>query len=171
MKKTLNQSLKETPALALPSPVLETDVYVCNVETYKKNLKTEWYEEDYKSPVYTEYGGSVDFELWYTERFGWCIPTLTIRNVSGRARARGAETRRSYAISIRDEKLVSCGMGPHVKRHVTIRVKESRFEALKPLLDLRIRGQEKAGDCRDRRSTRAANTRAHRAEMGFLRGW
>lgn len=147
--------------IPLPAPVLESDVY-----DYRKGPSEDYYSEPYDAPTYTQYGGTVEFELWYTERFGWCIPTLTIRGISKRARARGAETRRSYAVAIKGETLVSCGMGPHVKRHVTVRVKKSRYEALKPLLDLMLRGAEKAGDCRDRRSSRIAQTR----ERNLLRG-
>lgn len=149
---------------ALPKPVLESDVY--RNEDWEKWDKVKVYQEDYKSPVYTQYGGDVSFELWYTERFGWVIPTLTIANNTGR-RAH-AETRRSYGIAIKGEQLVSVGMGPHVKRHVTIKVKADRFDALKPLLDLSIKGLEKAGDCRDRRSSRIAQTKMRRAGLDWL---
>lgn len=153
--------------IALPKPVLESDVY--RHEDWKKWEKIACYREDYKNPVYTQYGGDVTFELWYTERFGWVIPTLTIRNNTGRMAK--AETRRSYGIAILKEQLVSVGMGPHVKRHVTIKVKESRFQALKPLLDLSIKGMEKAGDCRDRRSSRIAQTKMRRSGSNWLDNW
>jgi len=150
--------------IKLPAPVLESDIY--DIRDWDKNQGVKYAIEDYKNPVYTQYGGTIEFELWYTERFGWVIPTLTIRNNTGRA-AR-AETRRSYAIAIKDGAMCSAGMGPHVKRHVTIRVKQERFEALKPLLDIMIKGGEKAGDIRDRRSTRIAQGRARRSN--FLGG-
>jgi hypothetical protein len=45
-------------------------------------------------------------------------------------------------------------------------VKKSRLEALRPLLDLRVEGSAKAGDCRDRISTRRAHTAMRRSMLG-----
>lgn len=99
------------------------------------------------------------FEMWYTERFGWCIPTLMISRASSRARSAGATTDRSYAISVKDERLVTIGRGPHVKRTVTVYVRKTRAEALQKFLDLRDKGSEQANDYRDQLSTKRLRSR------------
>lgn len=167
MKK---QVITSSPA-QLPPPVLESDVY--DNKDWKKWDKVKLAEEKWDGEhKYTQFGGSITFELWYTERFGWCIPTLTIRNPGrGRASATFDIMRRSYAVTVKDEQLISCGMGPHIKRHVTIKVKKDRFKALQPLLDIMVRGAEKANECRDRRSTRIAQTKMRRASDPFYGRW
>lgn len=94
------------------------------------------------------------FEIWYTERFGWCIPTLDIRSAP---RGRNV-TRRTYAFSIGDQQVVSIGMGPHVLRHHEVYVTEASRKRLQKFLDLKTQGQGKAGEIRDRISTRRSRT-------------
>jgi hypothetical protein len=97
-----------------------------------------------------EGGDYLRFELWYTERFGWCIPTLRI---GGKG-----PNRRTYAVAISDGQLVTIGHGPHVLARHEVLVKKTRRGALKKFLDLKKDGNIKANDCRDRISTRRANS-------------
>lgn len=158
MKRTNVNATVNAAAPALPSPILQSDLQM--PKDYKLLAK-----EPYDNYKYTSFGGYIEFEIWYTQRFGWCIPTLDIRQVSGRQRNAGIETRRTYAVTLKGE-LVSMGMGPHVLAHHTVHVKASRLEALRPFLDKRIEGAAKAGECRDRISTRRANTIARRSQFG-----
>lgn len=96
------------------------------------------------------------FELWYTTSFGWCIPTLFI----GKG-ARGTPDR-TYATTL-DGKPVRIGRGPHVLKTVTIYVRASRVEALQKFLELRRNGAAKAGEIRDRISSRRAQGQVERA--------
>lgn len=97
--------------------------------------------------------------LYYTARFGWVITTLEI----SRARRGSAhQTDRSYGIAVKDQQAVRVGSGPHVLKSITIYVREERREALQYLIDLHEKGMAVAGDARDRRSTRALNSRMSR---------
>lgn len=100
--------------------------------------------------------GVLEFQLWYTERFGWCIPTLLI----GKARRAGTQDR-TYATTLKGE-TVRIGMGPHVLATHTVYVKESRLAKLQKFVDIMNAWAGRAGDIRDRISTRRANTIAHR---------
>lgn len=147
-------------AIALPVPVIPDDL----VRPADSRIKMA--TESYDSPKYTTYGGAIQFELWYTARFGWIIPTLQIAAVSARRAARGATLRRTYAVAVKDGALVRAGFGPHVLEHHTVYVKATRLRALTPLLDLAIKGEAAAGDCRDRISTRRAQTAMRRQASG-----
>ena len=109
-----------------------------------------------------------DFELWYTERFGWCIPTLFI----SRARRGSGMQDRTYGVSLSGE-TVTMGKGPHVLKTVNVYVTEKNLSRLQTLVDLKESGMGKAGNIRDTISTRRANTMARRAQWGLggLRGW
>lgn len=102
-----------------------------------------------------------DFELWYSDRMGWCIPTLPI---GGRTQPGLAP--RTYGIRVEDKSLVSMGGGPHVRAQVPIYVTTKNQARLQWLLDLKQLGMEKAGEYRDTLSTRRAQTRGRRD-----RGW
>jgi hypothetical protein len=91
------------------------------------------------------------FEVWYTERFGWCIPTLRIGG-----HRRGLATERTYGVAVKDGGVVTMGRGPHVQAVVTVYVRKSRLRALQALLSLRDKGAGDAGAIRDRISTRRA---------------
>jgi hypothetical protein len=110
-----------------------------------------------------------DFELWYTERFGWCIPTLLISKGNSHTRSRGL-AERTYGIAIKDSQAVRMGMGPHVKERHTVYVYESTQPRLQKYLDLQAKGQEIAGDTRDRISSRRMATARRRADWGGLLG-
>lgn len=101
----------------------------------------------YKSKVKRLY--QQDFELWYASQLGWCIPTLLI--------ARGGSSgisNRTYATTMKGQ---GCriGMGPHITAKVQVYVTAKNVERLKPLLDLKAKGEVEANTCRDRRSTLA----------------
>lgn len=101
------------------------------------------------------------FEMWFTERFGWCIPTLFI----SKARRGTGMNDRSYGISLNGT-VVTIGKGPHVLKTVTVYVRQRRLEKLQKFLDLKKTGEGKAGDIRDRISTRRANTILNRSLYG-----
>ncbi|MDE2106564.1 MAG: hypothetical protein KGL39_55630, partial [Patescibacteria group bacterium] len=61
---------QSTISIPLPAPVLASDLEAPDC-TRKYKLMAR---ESYDAPHYTECGGTVEFDLWYTERFGWCIP-------------------------------------------------------------------------------------------------
>jgi hypothetical protein len=136
-----------TPAIPLPAGILASDLV---------------YPDGTRKDQFDPRGRLEDrlFGLWYTERFGWCIPTLPIRGAGRQA------TPRTYGYAIRDRQLVSLGRGPHVKATHTVYVKASRADALKPFLDLRDTGLEKAGEYRDGLSSRRAQTSLRRSMMG-----
>jgi len=100
------------------------------------------------------------FQLYYTERFGWCLPTLHIRN-AGRY-SNNQNPARTYAISVKDGSICRMGLGPHVKQTLTVYVRKSTLKGMQSLLDLQREGAEKANMIRDRISTRRANTTLRR---------
>lgn len=102
---------------------------------------------------------SASFELWYTEQMGWCIPTLLISN----ARRGSSNPARTYATTL-DGKPVRIGRGPHVKRIVTVYVRESRLKALQHYLDKQKAGAEVSNQIRDRISSRRAQGQIMRAQ-------
>lgn len=102
---------------------------------------------------------SAEFEMWYTEQMGWCIPTLLISN----ARRGSNNPARTYATTL-DSKPVRIGRGPHVKRIVTVYVRESRLSALQHYLDKQSAGAEVSNQIRDRISSRRAQGQVMRAQ-------
>lgn len=127
-------------------------------------------EKDLQYPKWTskvKHHYTLDFEMWYTERFGWCIPTLLI----SKAR-RGANVQdRTYGVTLTGE-VVTIGKGPHVERTINVYVTDTNLKRLQPLIDLKAQGQGKAGDIRDRISTRRMNTMSRRASVqNTLFGW
>lgn len=104
-------------------------------------------------------------QLWYTERFGWCAPTLLIAKATY---DNGRGTNRTYAVTM-DGDLVRIGSGPHILHQVTVIPKKSRLKALQPLFDLVEKGRAKAGDTRDRISTRRMRGALRRDGYGL--GW
>jgi hypothetical protein len=144
--------MTNTKNIELPDEVRETDLKYPSWESTKNN-------EDNR--VVSQ------FEMWYTERFGWCIPTLFI----SRARRGSNMNDRTYGIAINTNGVVTMGKGPHVLRTVTVYVRKGRVEALKKFTDLKTKGEGDAGQIRDRISTRRANTMLRRNSYGGLLGW
>ena len=108
---------------------------------------------------------SMNFEIWYTTGFGWCIPTLTIRNARG-----PSDTRRTYATRIDTGGIVRIGRGPHVTAVHTVYVKVGRLEKLQKFIDMQYEGQAKSGEIRDDISTRRLR-RSNRSGNHFIFGW
>jgi hypothetical protein len=134
--------MKPAP-IALPQGIIAAD------------LKYPDYKQHDKDPHLYDH----DFEIWYTERFGWVIPTLTIRNLGYRAQTRhpridAGNATRSYAIAISNGGMCRVGLGPHIKAKHSVYVRKSTADRLKPFTDLREQGSGKANDIRDRISTR-----------------
>lgn len=89
----------------------------------------------------------------------WCIATLRIR----KARL-GRDGERTYAVRLSDGAPVRIGLGPHVKRKITVYVRQSRVEALQRYIDLHLSGAESAHQIRDRISSRRAQGQVERAQ-------
>lgn len=138
------------PVVKLPEGVLKSDL-----------TRPGWKSKTVMAKDADGYS-TLQFEIWHSARFGWCIPTLLI----GKARHRNT-TDRTYATTLKGE-LVRIGMGPHVTATHTVYVKASRLKILQKYIDLQHKGAAKAGDTRDRISTRRAQTAARRGGLfGF----
>lgn len=130
-----------TDTIPLPKGIIERD------------LKYPAYRRDYKKRIAVEH----TLMFHYVEQYGWVIATLHIRN-PGRWASAACSTARTYAIRVKDKQIVTVGMGPHVKKSITVKVWSTRLKALQPYVDLYNEGMEKAGQIRDRISSRRANT-------------
>jgi len=140
---------KRPPETKLPEGILENDL-----------LFPGWgHDTPHEDRIDYEAGDHGQLEMWYTEAFGWCIPTLKIGN-AGRH-----DTRRTYAIAINTAAGCRIGHGPHVKRTVTVYIRKNRVEALQKFIDLYNKGLEMAGFTRDRISTRRMNTQNRRRDL------
>lgn len=161
----MNKKQPATPAL--PAPIQKSDLIRPKYDATGEDKQAH-------DGAYGTYGNPLEFELWYTERFGWCIPTLLIGSASARNR-RGsgpAIQDRTYAVAVKDHQMCRMGMGPHVLATVHVYVTVGRLNALQPFLDLRNKGLASAGDTRDRISTRRAQTSARRnGYNGYPGGW
>jgi hypothetical protein len=121
--------------------------------TKKIDLPKGVKDEDLEYPSFKSKRRVVEtLKLHYTERFGWCVATLSIRRATGR---RAGTQDRTYAYTL-DGKVVRVGLGPHVLRTVDVYVTEKALGRLQYLLDLAQQGEAKAGDIRDRISSRRA---------------
>lgn len=127
-------------AIPLPKPLIDIDVAPNSFDK-----RTKYASESYDAPKYTQYGGVVEFDIWYTERFGWCIPTLGIRGISRRGRGAGITTARTYAIAIKDGQQGARRARPTRSGNpscVSARITPCRFDAAAGTHDSR------AGECR-----------------------
>ena len=107
-------------------------------------------------------------DFYYTERFGWVIATLHIRNASRRMQGSyygNSLSPRTYAITLSGQ-LCRVGLGPHVKARATVYVTEGRKEALQKYVVLASTGADKANDVRDAISTRRMRSTLRRDPMG-----
>jgi len=141
--------------IALPKGIVAADLEHRGPKNWKAYSK--WLKGD---------GALVDprtLTLYETERFGWVITTLFI---SG-GRSRGMSDR-TYGISL-EGNLVTVGRGPHVKRQVTVYLRQSRMKALAQYLELYNKGLERAHVTRDTISTRRANSVTRRSNWLFPR--
>jgi hypothetical protein len=152
MKRQTLVTNPKPEVIALPAPVIASDL-----------KRPDWDAKDKLARSGNGYD-SLTFEIWYTARFGWCIPTLLIRQ----ARRGSDNMNRNYAIAIKGEQPVRIGLGPHVLRHETVYVRESRVAALKPLLDVKARGEVVANEARDIRSSRMLAGTLRRRSFGGI---
>lgn len=134
------------PVAPLPKGIKPGDTVYPSMGTYKKNKYVP-------HPEHVE--GSPSFELWHSQVFGWCIPTLLIRG-RGRRYGPSANSDRTYAARVSDGGLVRIGMGPHVTQQTTVYARKSRMADLKPYFEMQNKGQGDAGIARDNLSTRRA---------------
>lgn len=102
-------------------------------------------------------GGRVDLYEIQSRRgtTEWVVATLHI--------SKGRKSDRTYGIRM-DGTVCRVGAGPHVLRTVRVHVRESRLEALQPLLELHRRGLTEAGQIRDRIGSRRAEGQLRRAQ-------
>ncbi|SHG89211.1 hypothetical protein [Bradyrhizobium erythrophlei] len=141
---------------ALPFGLKETDT------AYPKHPKKyDWRKPQPFDVLHT-------LTLYETERFGWVVTTLHIRNPGSRHRT-GAQAR-TYGVNAEGQ-VVTVGLGPHVKRTLTVYVTRARADALKTLTDLHERGLADAGSIRDRISSRRAQGAMRRSSFGFGLGF
>jgi len=119
----------------------------------KSDLKYPAYKESARVDVGDGYERS-SFEIWFTQGFGWVIPTLQIGGARG-----SYNTRRSYGVTVEDGKLVSVGRGPHVLETHTVYLTKNNLSRVKPYTELYSKGMVQAGTYRDNLSTRRANSR------------
>jgi hypothetical protein len=133
----------------LPADIKALDLKRPGFEDADKLARIKTGEESWQYELAT-------FEMWYTEQMGWCIPTLLIAKAS-----RASTTDRTYATTL-DGKQVRIGKGPHVKRVVTVYVRESRLKELQHYLDLQRAGAEVSNQIRDRISSRRAQGQVER---------
>jgi len=131
-----------TPADLLNNPEIKGMKYGC--AEIEKLQKLGFYSE---------------IKLWYVEGFGWCLPTLLIKNAS-----RGSTTsNRYYAIRLKDNGLVRIGHGPHVTGTFKIQLNSKNYKKLlKVLMPLLEKGAVEANQRRDDLSTRRLNSNRYR---------
>ncbi len=143
----MNTKSKAAAASALPLGILASD---CKYPDYNPLKATP---ADYARIriVHT-------ITLYDTTAFGWCVATLDISH------SRRAATARTYAARASDGATVRVGAGPHVKRTVTVYVRQERLAALAKLVELYQTGAEKANAVRDRISSRRAQGAEMRAQ-------
>lgn len=121
-----------------------------------------------KRPAKYDWGKPQPFDvlhtvtLYETDRMGWVVTTLHIRN-PGRRHRSDAQAR-TYGVTV-DGTVCRVGLGPHVKRTVTAYVTRARADALAKLVALHEKGMADAGSIRDRISSPRANSMMRRAEF------
>ena len=108
------------------------------------------------------------FTFFKTDRFGWVLTTLLIGK-AGRRAPRGT-TDRFYGITVKygkgmEHDLVTVGKGPHVTATATVYLKAGNIDRLGKYVELWKKGMARAGDTRDRISTRRANTINRRRDL------
>lgn len=152
MSKSRTKGDKMKSKYALPKNIKRADL------KYPSNYKKAAYVESFSDLT----GGS-GFELWYTERFGWVVPTLFIH------KARGEQaTHRSYGVALDGGYLVRVGNGPHIlEKHKVYFTKKNKTRLKKNFESVIRNGAIAAHDCRDRISTRRAQARDRKIFYGF----
>ena len=154
--------MTKTKTPALPEGILQSDLeYPVSPKAIGFGARLDaWYK---KHRVIGQ------LRFWYTERFGWCIATLHIRNASRRSGARFTDSR-TYAVTL-DGNIVTLGLGPHVLCQHTVYVTQARAAALQRFIDLQESGLADAGSIRDRISSRRAATTLNSARFDPIRAF
>jgi hypothetical protein len=88
--------------------------------------------------------------------FGWVLTTLLI------GKGRNARSARYYAVKL-DGTTCRVGQGPHVTKEVTVYLTKSNLARLQKYVDLYQTGGSRAGEIRDRISSRRAEGQERRA--------
>lgn len=150
---------------------LQNKMYSGATEEERTAARKQYDEERAVFDSKPENQGIDQFEIWETERFGWCIPTLLISNPGRQRRAvaqrMGFEaSERTYGISMKGE-IVTIGGGPHLKQRLTVHVSAARQPDLAKYLELKEKGERDANSIRDRISTRRAQTSLRRSMYGY----
>jgi hypothetical protein len=178
MKKQTAKTTKTTAKKTTPATVGKTgvpDVYLKQLPSYIKPsdlIRPKWDSNKPGDSLYRDSGDEslpsyLEFELLYTERFGWVVTTLLIARAGRRDPA--GTTDRSYAISLAEGDQCRVGRGPHVKATATLYGRKSERERLAPFFKRYVEGLTGAGDTRDRISTRRMQS-ARRGYGGIFGG-
>ena len=142
--------MKRTPVLnKLPEGILMGDL----VMPKNKDGYSDW------DALAGETGERLQFEMWYTTGFGWCIPTLNISPHNRRV-----SSARTYAVRVDTDGVVRIGGGPHVIERHWVYVKKARLKALQKYVDMQAQGAVDANTVRDRISSRRAQGALNRAK-------
>lgn len=165
---------KKTPAPQLPPDIVKADLERPKGPAWKPDMTTaEQAAYDRDSEAHYAWRRSVtealdgrDSLLFYLvsdarKGTAWVLTTLLISK-PGR-RSTGSSSR-YYAIGVEDRKLYTVGRGPHVKAEVTVYPSPDNMDRLQKYLDLFAEGLEKAGQTRDRISSRRAQGQLYRAQ-------
>lgn len=146
-KKATNTDQLPLPFSKLPLGLTEADLKYPKYDSKDKMVYDVGEHGSYTLYEVSDRNGTV----W------WAIATLGI------AKGRG-NSDRTYAVKVDNGSLVRVGRGPHVKRTVTVYVRQSRAKDLEKLQTLYMSGLTAAGQVRDRISSRRAQGQLMRAE-------
>lgn len=152
------KTTRKTTHKDLPKGINATDIKEPSWRTHRKVMADA--RELGLDSVYAQ------FDIWYSESFGWCIPTLLITR-SRRANQSYSGGERTYAVRIDTGSTVRIGNGPHIKARHTVYIRKTRVAALQKFIALIASGGAKANEIRDSISTRRAQTAARRASWGW----
>ena len=100
------------------------------------------------------------FTFYHVTSFGWVLTTLHISNPSSRS---SSTTARSYGVKL-DGSVVRVGKGPHVTKEITVYLSKDNLERLTKYIELWKKGMGRAGEIRDRISSRQAQGQLMRVE-------
>lgn len=144
----MSKSKPKTPEQDLPPDVLPDDLKYASGMSYEdSNLLTQKVGE-YENRT---------LEFYQTTGFGWVLCTLPI---TGGKRGRADRT---YGVDLKGQ-TCRVGNGPHVLQQVTVYVTLKNLSRLQKYVDLKIKGLTRAGEIRDRISTRRARGQEYRAQ-------
>jgi hypothetical protein len=147
MKKAATKSsTPKVKASSLPPDVVLQDLVYPSID-YKDRLKLQ-----------EKVGGYHNMQLQFydTTGFGWVICTLPI------SKGRNGRDDRTYGVNLKGE-TVRVGNGPHVKSSLLVYLTPENLDRLMKYVELKVKGETRAGEIRDRISTRRARGQEYRA--------